>query len=285
MPRRHLGILAFAVDCASRAGDLVMAEMAVDEAAELYRLGLQITEILEPSPVATRCALLVQLGHALCELDDPDSPEMLLDAARTAFAHGRLDIVADAMWVMAPFRSVFAHHPDVLTLVQQALAIAEPADLGVRARLTCVLALQAAGLDDREQRHELMAAAIDLARAVGQPRLLMQVFTWNWYATFHPGNLDRRRAIVEEQLALAQQEHSLFFEKYARAARCGALLEIGDVVSAEAEAKEIEALARRATIGRPGPESCSAAPRSSSSMATSGRRKPRPSSCSTPFAT
>jgi hypothetical protein len=165
-----LGDLEFAVECTMRAGDLMMAELAIDEAADLYRLGLRVTEIIEPPPAATRCELLVRLGNAHTQVDDPSSPAILLDAARTAYDLGRVDIVADAMWVMAPFRPVFGHQPEVLTLVQQALAVVESTELDARARLTSVLAHQAAGLEHPERRHELMAEAIDWPAPPGNPR-------------------------------------------------------------------------------------------------------------------
>ena len=249
-----LGDLGFAVDCAMRAGDVVMAELAMDEAADLYRLGLDVTEIIEPPPVAVRCELLVRLGQALLEVDDPTSPAILLDAAQTAFDLARLDIVADAMWVMAPFRSVFGHKPEVMMLVQQALVAAAPDELAVRARLMCVLALQAAGLDDPERRHELMAGAIDLARSAGQPALLMQVLSHHAYSTFHPANVETRRVIADELLTLARREKRPYFEIYAHEARCVGLLEMGDLSAAETEAAEIERIVvdRGNDIARPG---------------------------------
>jgi class 3 adenylate cyclase len=233
-----LGDRVAAVDYAQRAGDIFMDELAIDEAADMYRLALSVAETIDPPPVTMRCELLVRLGRAAT--DDPSSPGIVLDAAQTALALGRLDIVADAVWVMAAFRSAFSHDPIALPLVQQALAAAERDDPALRARLTCVLALQAPGLDDPERRHELMAQAIELARIADQPRLLAWVLGWNWFATFHPANLETRRQVEDELLTLARREHLPFFEIHARQMRCAGMLELGNLTGAAAEADEID---------------------------------------------
>jgi hypothetical protein len=107
----------------------------------------------------------------------------------------------------------------------------------------------------------------------------MQVLTWHWNATFHPANLEHRRAIADEEVALAQREHSPIFEIHARKTRFGGLLELGDLNGAEAEAAEIERIVVPAPTGSPAPASCSAGPPSNSSTETCGRQRPRPRSC------
>jgi DNA-binding CsgD family transcriptional regulator len=233
-----LGDLAFASDCARRAGDLFMDELAIDEAADLYRMGLSVTEMMNRPHETIRCELLVRLGQAA--IDHESSPGLVLEAARTGLAVGRLDLVADALYVMAGFRPAFDHDDAALALARRALAAANDGDLAVRARLTCVLALQAPGLDDREQRHKLMADAIELARAAKDPRLLAQVLAWSWWATFHPGNLEARQQLADELLILSRREQLPLFELHARQSRRVGMLESGDLTTATREAAEIE---------------------------------------------
>ena len=223
-----------------QAGDLLMDQLAIDEAAGLYRLGLSVIDGMEPTPAATQCELLVRLGTALAQNDRVSGLDILFAAARTALDLGRVDIVADATWAMRPINWLLGYDPAVLTLVQQALGLIDPGAVAARARSTCVLALHAEGLEDPERRHELITRAIDLGRETGQPQLVAQVLMCHWLATFHPDTLDDRQAVADELLTIAQREQLPFVEIAAHGTRCGCLLERGDLRAAATEANAVE---------------------------------------------
>ena len=94
--------LGVRVESAMQAGDLLMDQLAIDEAAGLYRLGLSVIDGMEPTPAATQCELLVRLGTALAQNDRVSGLDILFAVARTALDLGRVDIVADATWAMRP---------------------------------------------------------------------------------------------------------------------------------------------------------------------------------------
>ncbi len=199
-----------AVDYAHRAGDLAMARLAHDEAAECYSLATDLlTTTADPVDERERCRLLLKRGGAERLVGSPAFRATLLEAAGVARRWRDPELLAQAALANArrPFSVVAEHDPERAAVLTDAIELAREADRGrdsaVRARLMAELAAELGAGDRGRSREALSDEATSMARRLGDPATLAEVLVLRSDVIWHPARLDERLVLAEEQLALA----------------------------------------------------------------------------------
>jgi hypothetical protein len=230
-----------AVDYATRAAELAMVSLALEEAAGHYRRALRVANVLQPADEALSCRLLTRLGEVLAEADDPEAQLVLERAASAARRLVDPDLLAAIAGAMSPYGLTAGRfNPVVLSLAKDALGRVSAEPTATRARLLTVIASHSHGLDDPERRHTLLAEALTTAREVRDPLCLGQVLMSFQSAGWHPDNLGQRIAAADELAALAEQLEQPIFRLGAHHSQWSNLIETGNLKRAWAESDAIE---------------------------------------------
>jgi hypothetical protein len=228
---------ARAVDYARRAGDLALAQLAHDEAANYYASGLDLLDAGGADPAdPRRLELLIGRGEAQRRAGDPGYRDTLLDAARLAARLGDAGALARAalantlghIWTGA--FQVDAARVEVL---EAAIAAVGEDDLPVRARLLATLGLELAWAPDPSRRLTLSGDALRIARSLGDPQTLAHVLLARDYTISAPDNATERLAATIELLATAERLGDPVLASRALGLRFKAAMELADVAEAE----------------------------------------------------
>ncbi|PWN03286.1 hypothetical protein DJ010_09225 [Nocardioides silvaticus] len=239
--RRHLRA---AHQAAARAGELAMAAHAPEEATQHLRHALDLHAADPTGTERERYELLVDYAEA-CRwstrrlemhgavdeavviagrLGDPD---LVVRAASTA--------TADALW---PARAYGEANHDVIDVMRSALTVL-PRDSAVRCRLLLALAAEAYYAATPTELESLCEEAIDIARASGDERLLMDALGGSAVATFRRENADLRRRWVEEGLVLANRAGDVRARTNLRALLAPIRVELGELGGLDEELADI----------------------------------------------
>jgi tetratricopeptide (TPR) repeat protein len=137
---------------------------------------------------------------------------------------------------------------DRLALLEEALAGLGDEDTPLRARLLARLALELYYAGDPEGRMALSEQAVDLARALDDPRTLAVCLDARHYALWRPENVNERLEVAAELRRVAEQTGDPELELEGAGWTVVDLLELGDVQGADiqiaAASKLAEALQR-----------------------------------------
>jgi tetratricopeptide (TPR) repeat protein len=195
-----------ALEYVRRAGDWALQNLAYEEAARLYRVGLQLLEGKAPSEEKDRCELLLTLGEARLRAGDTKGAKHAYwDAALLARRQGFAKEMARAalgyggrfVWTRA------GRDRRVVPLLQEALGALGEHDGVLRSRLLARLAGALRDRADRGPRADLSLQALEMARRIGDPSTtafaLVSRYTSNW----GPENAEEQLAIAEELVELA----------------------------------------------------------------------------------
>lgn len=195
-----------AVDYARRGGERALALLAYEEAARLFRMAL--TALQRSPDEEVRCLLLLALGDALARAGETlAAQQTFLEAAATATRLNRPELLARAA-VGYGGRFVFARagtDPHLIPLLEQALAALGPGDSNVR---VLVLSRLAGALRDQpsfERRDALSREAVDMARRIGDPEMLMHALSGRAGVTLRADGLDEQLALADELSRVAQE--------------------------------------------------------------------------------
>jgi DNA-binding SARP family transcriptional activator/tetratricopeptide (TPR) repeat protein len=236
-----------AIGYARAAGDQAAALLAYEEAARLYRMGLDALELKAPSDEETRCELLLVLGGAEARGGDvPGSMETFLRAAEIARRLDAPEQLARAAlgyggrWIW--FRA--GKDQRLIPLLEDALAALPEGDSQLRAML---LARLAGALRDHpvpEQRAALTREALEIARRLDDPQTLAHAVGGTYSAFSWPRDTDDWLAMARELVRVGEgigdKEQAFFGHFHAS----GAFMVKGDVTAADREFEATERLAQ-----------------------------------------
>ena len=167
---------AKAISYARQAADAALAALAPEDAVRYFSQALQLTsQLRDPDPLL-RTDLLLGLGIAQRQVGISAFRETLLDAARSAQQLGTTDrLVAAALANNRGFGALGVVDTDRVAVLEAALVATPAADSADRALLLATLcdALTYGPLD---RRRALADEAAAIARRLGDPATLAQVF-------------------------------------------------------------------------------------------------------------
>jgi class 3 adenylate cyclase len=238
---------AKAIRYARQAGDRALANLAFEEAAAHYERALAVLEPRDQDGMRLRCDLLIALGDMQRRAGNPSYRETVAKAVEVARALGDGERLALA--VLGHARpGGFVTSANVIdeglgTLYEEATAALGGVDGLLRARVLGQHAAELAYGPERDRRHALAREAVAIARRHGDPLGLGQVLTLQLHAINDPFTLAERLDRTAELAALAVRIGSTELAWQAAWHRAGALLESGDILSAEQSLAEVERLA------------------------------------------
>jgi class 3 adenylate cyclase len=238
------GEAATAVHYTRRAGDRALAQLAHDQAAELYARALALFDGSElADDTLRRCDLLIALGEAQRRAAHPAHRQTLLEAAAVAQEVGDVDHLAAA--ALANTRTigpaVEVDHERVAVLAAALEAIGDD-DSPVRALLLANLAGELF-YGEWDRRVALSKQAVTMARRLGDPSTLAHVLIPVVRSLRHPSTLDLRLGLVSELAELAEQLGDANVAFSAAWHGIGAALEAGDRVLAQRRLGDVTRLA------------------------------------------
>ncbi|WP_433298197.1 ATP-binding protein [Pseudonocardia sp. CA-142604] len=230
-----------AAGSAAQAGERAAAVAAYEDAAQWYaRAAAALEGGTDGAPPARRADMLVAQGEALVAAGDPATARgAFREAAGLGRRLGSATLVARAALGLAggvgfEVALLDGEQVDLLTEARAALAEQETVLRSLTAaRLSVALTL----LASEERRAELSEEAVTLARASGDDDALGQALAARCDVLAGPEHSRSRAEWASEIVATAARRRSPALELLGRRFRLVALLEVGDVVGAHAEAQ------------------------------------------------
>lgn len=182
-----------------------------------------------------RCHLRLALGEAQHQAGLPGWRETLLRAGELAEATGDATLVAKCALGGALGWSVTPGEPDErrLQLLSSALEDAGAVSDGLRARLLAGYANELTFSADLGERVRYSDQAVALARATGNPTLLLSILNQRFNAIWAPETLDTRLRDSEEASRIAEASGQRLAQEVAAGFAMAATLEAGDMASVE----------------------------------------------------
>jgi DNA-binding SARP family transcriptional activator len=236
----------FALAAARRADRL----LAWEEAAQHYRAALRSRELAGARDDAVRAEMLLALGasenHAGME---EEARGTFAAAAATARALGDRALLGRAALGFAGQWSILGRVDDTrVALLEEALTALGGEDSPLRARLLARLALELYYSAQPERRLALSEEAVDIARALDDPRTLATCLDARHYALWRPENVNERLEVAAELRRVAEETGDPELELEGAGWTVVDLLELGDIQGADvqiaAASKLAEALQR-----------------------------------------
>ena len=235
-----------AIDYAARAGEQAMAALAYEEAASHYARAVQVLE-LKPD-AARRCALLLALGEAQRQGGQSaaarDTFAAAAGLARTltaplGAAHTAPLLARAALGVATGFGGVSATggvaDTFVLDLLEEALRAFGETESGLRARVLGRLAVELYWSAAQERRAALSQQAVEMARRSGDRAALAYTLNVRGIAMWAPDTVTERLEVAGDIMALADEAGDRDLALRGHMRRLGALLELGDLRTADRE--------------------------------------------------
>ena len=234
-----------AIEYARRAGDRAAAVLAYEEAARLYEMALEASDLQSPADEPTRCELLLARGDAQARggdlLSAKDTFSQAADLAQRLgapeqFARAALGYGGRFVWFRA------GNDRRLIPLLEGAIE-AMPEESLLRARL---LARLAGALRDHpvaERRASLSQEAVEIARRLGDQATLAYALEGTYSALSWPRDTGSWLAMARELSELAAEvgDKEKAFAGHIHA--FGAFMVRGDLRAAEAEFAALTALA------------------------------------------
>ena len=189
-----------AIGYAIQAGNQAVAAFAPDDAIGWYG---QALDAIGSRVDEQRCAVLVRLGDAERQAGDPIYRQRLLDAASLAQELGDTQMLVEA--ALANFRgyaNVGVVDAERIAVLEAALEAISEEDLAGRARLLATLAVELQYAGDRRDV-ELAREAIDIARRVGDPEVVLDTILRASSALALPELFDEWNQLTTEAVMLA----------------------------------------------------------------------------------
>jgi hypothetical protein len=244
-----IGGAARAVDCARRAARQQRVRGALDETAAQLRRALAALA-MAPECGVDRADLLIEIGEAEAAVGRVEaSRSALREAAAIARASGRVESLARAAlaWPISAASLAFPGHyldPDGTALVEEALAALPPGDGALRARLLAAIASAHA------ERDRVAADALAMARRCANADALAAALVARHWALWEPAHTEKRLALAEELVALADRRGDVVSALRGEAAQIADLLELGDRAGLDRVAHAFESRLARVAIPR-----------------------------------
>ena len=219
-PEQHLAELAYhffeagpagdpakALESARRAGDHAARQLAYEEAARLYELGIRVLQSAGPTDEPTRCELMLALAEARLRAgDEDDAKARFLGAAEIARrlvdaeAFGRAALGYGGLVVWPAARG----DPHLVPLLEEALAALPELDSSLRARLLARLSCALRDQPDRDRGPPLSENAVEMARRLDDPRTLAYTLGAKCVLLADPGSMERLGESALEVVQVAE---------------------------------------------------------------------------------
>jgi len=198
------GLASEALDWSVRAGNHAFAHLAPIEAARHFGVALDIAEELD-RPDTERADLLVRLGDAQQVAGDPQALATLEMGAELAGRTGNRETLIRAVLAAdRGFMRLDSGAPGYLTMVEAAVAAADPTDTTNYAQLLAILAQSLTYTPRAERRTAFAHQALALAEATDSPILLAQVGPAVVSALWGPGTTRLRGRVAARVLTAAE---------------------------------------------------------------------------------
>jgi DNA-binding SARP family transcriptional activator/tetratricopeptide (TPR) repeat protein len=187
-----------------RAGDHALENLAPAEAAQHYRVALDLAIALD-RPETERSDLLVRLGDAQHRAGDSAAFETLQEGARLARRSGAHEVLVRATFAYdRGFMLLDSRAPEYLAMVEAALAVTDSGDTATFARLRALLAQCLIYTPDAARRVAAAHEALDLATEVGDPTLFVQTARAALFGLWAPGRRELRTRVAAEAIRAAE---------------------------------------------------------------------------------
>jgi len=238
---------AKAVMYARQAGDRALAGLAFEAAAGYYEQAFSALEPLDSAGEQLQCDLLIALGDAQRRAGNPGYRETVAKAAE--IARRLRDSQRFALAVLGSHRpggmyaSATLVDQNLIALDEEALTALGEADSVLRTRLLAQLSVELVFTPQRDRRHELSRQAVAIARRLDDKIALAHALNIRIFAVHDPTTLGERHALSAELDVVAEQLGGNELRWQAAYHLAGALLESGDVDSAERMIARMEELA------------------------------------------
>lgn len=227
-----------AVEAARRAGEEAMRMQAHEEAGAWFARGLSLLRPDTDDDVVA-LGLLLALGEARRRGGDPPrARDAYVKAAGVARRYGRpQDLAAAALGLGAGLGGFeITMFDDVqIGLLEEALRTVEPGDSALRARLLARLSVALSFVAEDSRRLELITAAVAMARRLGDPSVLGYALAAHCDTIAGPAHSAARRAEAAEIVSLGLAAGDPQLELLGRRLLVVALLELGEMVEADAQ--------------------------------------------------
>ncbi len=238
------GLGAEAVPYWHRAGERSLQRWANLEAINHLKKGLELLgsngdapDRKRPADEARRCSLLLILGDAQFQAGEfLEARETLLRAADVARSLGSTDsLVRAGLALVHMTHNVGLPAPETVRLLEEALQKLGAEESPLKARTLGGLARYLGVTGERQKLMVYAPQAEAMARRLGSPDLIAYSLLGTFFTLMEPEHAEQRLAIATEMLehGTAAKDEALMFEGHWWRGYC--LLELGDVVEADAE--------------------------------------------------
>jgi DNA-binding SARP family transcriptional activator len=196
-----------ALEYAQRAGDRAAAQLAYEEAARQYELGIRVLRTSGTGDDPTRCELSLALADARLRAGaEEEAKEEFLRAAEIARRLGDADSVARAalgygglvVWPAA------RGDPHLIPLLDEALEALPGADSGLRARLMARLSCAVRDQPNRDRGLPLSEEAVAMARRLDDRRTLAYALGAHCVLITDPDSTQRLSEKAREAVRVAE---------------------------------------------------------------------------------
>jgi ActR/RegA family two-component response regulator/tetratricopeptide (TPR) repeat protein len=197
----------YVVAAANRAAEL----MAHEEAARYYELALRVAERAQLATPVAQTELLVELAETHWRAGHSEAARAVgrraLAIAKESGEPGTGATAALAFAGRLPGFGAIACDEEVVAELEYALAALPPTATALRAMLMARLAEELTYLPRRSAEPTLAPKAITLARSLDEPAVLASVLRTTQWSVWTPDDVERRRQLAEEIIALAGRTH------------------------------------------------------------------------------
>lgn len=232
-----------AIDYARQAAARAKAVFAYEEAVQHLEGGLRVARDHRGDDAALVGAMLVDLATAQQRAGQIVAAETTFrEAAACARTAGDGEVLARAaIGIGHGYQRLGQQDPGLLELLEEALRLLGPADHPLRALALAHLDYGLGSLPGSwERRAGLSKEALELARRIDDPELLVGVLTHTRWAFRGPQSSDEWRSDAAEVGALLGRVRDGEQILMLRALRVGDLLELGDLAGAESALAEFQ---------------------------------------------
>ena len=238
---------AKAVQMATLAGRRALEVLAWEDAAELFERALAALELAERPGPQHRCELLLAVGEARMAASDVLAARIAYQqAGELARRIGSPEALARAgLGLGSEFTSGIVD-PAQVGLLEEALTALGKPDSPLRARVLAGLARALVSTPQVERRLALSEDAVQMARRLGDPATLAAVLFGRHLAVWGSERAEvagERLAIATEVVGLAEQIGDREMALRGRGLRRIDLLELGDLISYDADLAAAERVA------------------------------------------
>lgn len=232
-----------AVEAIARAAEHAEARLAFDEAARLYRLGLDALDRVAPDDHERRSGLLIALARA--QLRAGELGLAIGTARRAAALAGtirRPDLAIESALLFGDYVLVDSSEPRAL--LEESLAVLGPEHEALRGRGLAALVNTLWYDGQPERRLALAEQALAIARTAGEPRDVVAALLARHHAHCGPAGLRERLLLADQALREADRLGLDLGRCQALLWRATDLLESGDRIGAERDVARLDEIVR-----------------------------------------